>query len=106
MSMEFETRLPPSESVEAREKPLELEEESELEMEPWQLKRPEDLVPSDFSMYDNDPEPFFIAARSFVYKNNAQIEKEKQIEIAMADYRQRSRNLSVCNHPPIYLLFF
>ncbi|XP_058781665.1 uncharacterized protein LOC131655883 [Vicia villosa] len=96
MSMEFETRvtIPHSESFEEREKGLESEEESEEELSDWELKRPEDLVPSDFSMYDDDPKPFHIYTRSFVYKNEAQVEKEKQIKIAMADYRERSRNLS------------
>ncbi|XP_058781663.1 uncharacterized protein LOC131655880 isoform X2 [Vicia villosa] len=100
MSMEFETRVTilPSESFEEREKRLESEQDSDEESEPkrfdWQLKRPEDLVLSDFSMYDDDPKPFKIYTRSFVYKNEAQVEKEKQIKIAMADYRKRSRNLS------------
>ncbi|XP_058781672.1 uncharacterized protein LOC131655891 [Vicia villosa] len=50
---------------------------------------------SDFSMYDDDPEPFEFSCRRFVYKNKAQIIKDQQIKVAMDDYRERSRNLSV-----------
>lgn len=50
---------------------------------------------SDFSMYDDDPEPFMFMGRHFVYKNKAQIKLDEEIKIAMDDYRERSRNLSV-----------
>ncbi|CAL5203563.1 unnamed protein product [Lathyrus oleraceus] len=52
------------------------------------------LKMSDFSMYDDDPEPFMFMGRHFVYKNKAQIKLDEEIKIAMDDYRERSRNLS------------
>lgn len=53
------------------------------------------LKMSDFSMYDDDPEPFVFMCRRFVYKNKAQIKLDEEIKVAMDDYRERSRNLSV-----------
>ncbi|XP_058766053.1 uncharacterized protein LOC131639587 [Vicia villosa] len=97
-------------SMEERENPLKSELESdsssESDTEPgskpkrrviydWELKRPEDLVASDFSMYEDDPKPFAMVSGRFEYKNKAWIEREKQIKIAMADYTERSRNLSL-----------
>ncbi|XP_058768931.1 uncharacterized protein LOC131642729 isoform X1 [Vicia villosa] len=109
-----------SESLEDRGKLIKLESESESESElvsetesdsdsetepgskpkprviyDWELKRPEDLVASDFSMYEDDPKPFTMCSGRFEYKNKAWIEREKKIEVAMADYRERSRNLSI-----------
>lgn len=88
---------------------MESESDSDSESEPrviydWELKRPEDLVASDFWMYEDDPKPFAMGAGRFEYKNKAWIEREKKIKIAMDDYRERSRNLtvSVC----IYLILF
>ncbi|XP_058781656.1 uncharacterized protein LOC131655874 isoform X2 [Vicia villosa] len=97
-------------SMEEREKPLKSKSESdsssESDTEPgskpkrrviydWELKRPEDLVASDFSMYEDDPKPFTMRSGRFEYTNKAWIEREKQIEVAMADYRERSRNLTL-----------
>ncbi|CAL5203574.1 unnamed protein product [Lathyrus oleraceus] len=79
---------------------MESESDSDSESEPrviydWELKRPEDLVASDFWMYEDDPKPFAMGAGRFEYKNKAWIEREKKIKIAMDDYRERSRNLTV-----------
>ncbi|CAK8566383.1 unnamed protein product [Lathyrus sativus] len=52
------------------------------------------LKMSDFSMYDDEPEPFMFMHRRFVYKNKAQIKLDEEIKVAMDDHRERSRNLS------------
>jgi len=71
----------------------------------WESKRVEDLEMSDFSMYDDDIEPFMFICKRFIYKNKAQIQKDKEIEVAMAEYDECSRNLSVSNSS-IYLSIY
>lgn len=64
-----------------------------LKLEPkW---RPvEDVELKDFSIYDDDVEPFVIKCDRFEYKNKAQIKLDEEIEAAMAEYDKRRRNLS------------
>ncbi|XP_058781669.1 uncharacterized protein LOC131655886 [Vicia villosa] len=60
----------------------------------WESKRVEDMELSDFSMYDDDIEPFMFSCARFLYKNKAQIIKDEQINVAMDEYEERRRNLS------------
>jgi hypothetical protein len=61
----------------------------------WLSKPAKDLKASDFSMFDDDPEPFMFERGHFVYKNDAFIKQQQEIKVAMAEYRRLSRNLSV-----------
>ncbi|XP_045803186.1 uncharacterized protein LOC123896829 [Trifolium pratense] len=98
---------PPPENLEERGKRPKSEPEAEPEPEEkqkpkwkprekaaWELKALKDLTLSDFSMYDEDVEPFMFGCAKFVYKNKAMINQEKEIKDAMADHVKRSRNLS------------
>ncbi|XP_045816686.1 uncharacterized protein LOC123909815 [Trifolium pratense] len=109
MSMESDTSLfgvirPPPENLEERGKrpKSESEPEPKSELEPerkpkptWKLKRVDDLTLSDFSMYDDDIKPFGFMCAKFYYRNKAQIQKDNEYEAAIADYKKRSRGLSV-----------
>ncbi|GAU34289.1 hypothetical protein TSUD_19940 [Trifolium subterraneum] len=109
MSIECDTRRPPpSESLDDRGKRLKSEPEPEPEPEPkvkrkpepeplpiWETKAIEDLKLSDFSMYDDDTDPFMFMCVHFTYRNKAQIKKDIETAAAVADYKHRSRNLSV-----------
>ncbi|XP_058753950.1 uncharacterized protein LOC131627134 isoform X1 [Vicia villosa] len=79
----------------------ESESESEWEPEPWSLKRIEDLVESDFYMYNDDSNPYLFSCSRFEYKNKAQIKKEEQVEKAVAEYEERSRNLTPFDAIPV-----
>jgi hypothetical protein len=72
----------------------------------WETKPSKDLKASDFSMFEDDPEPFMYMRDRFMYMNKAFIKQEEEIQVAMADYRDRSRNLTVTNYLSIYLIFF
>ncbi|MCH87216.1 hypothetical protein A2U01_0008082, partial [Trifolium medium] len=116
MSIECDTRFfgvirPPPESLEERGKRLKSEPEPEPEPKPkrkpepkplpvWETKAIEDLKLSDFSMYDDDIKPFMFMCVNFTYRNKAQIKKDMEIEAAIADYKHRSRNLSVFDAIP------
>jgi hypothetical protein len=95
------------ESCEERGKRQKQEPEPELNLGPevkqeipptyeWLSKPAKDLKASDFSMFDDDPEPFMFERGHFVYKNDAFIKEQQEIKAAMAEYRRLSRNLSVC----------
>jgi hypothetical protein len=96
-------RPPPPVSLIERGKRPKSEPEPELEKtEPkpkpkpaWRSKAVDDLTLSDFSMYDNDAKPFMFMCAKFTYRNKAQIKKEKKIKALVADYKKRSRNVSV-----------
>jgi len=67
--------------------------QSEMKLEPkW--KPIEDVELKDFSIYDDDVEPFVIKCDRFEYKNKARIKLEEEIEAAVAEYDKRRRNLS------------
>ncbi|PNX74769.1 digestive organ expansion factor-like protein [Trifolium pratense] len=61
----------------------------------WESIRHEELMESDLSIYDDLDFPFYIGYTKFTYRNKAQKKKDDEIEVAMAHYRDRSRNLSV-----------
>ncbi|GAU51471.1 hypothetical protein TSUD_331030 [Trifolium subterraneum] len=110
MSMELDTAKhgvvrPPPESYEEIGKRLKQEPEPELNLGPeveqtrpptydWESKPAEDLKESDFSMFDDDPEPFMFQRDHFMYQNKAFIKEQQEIRVAMAEYRKLSRNLS------------
>jgi hypothetical protein len=86
------------ESCEERGKRQKQEPEVKQEIPPtyeWLSKPAKDLKASDFSMFDDDPEPFMFERGHFVYKNDAFIKQQQEIKVAMAEYRRLSRNLSV-----------
>lgn len=92
----------PSELKSEPELPPELKSQpKQREKYEWESKRVEDLEMSDFSMFDDDIEPFMFICARFIYKNKAQIQKDKEIEVAMAEYRECSRNLSVFDAIPV-----
>ncbi|XP_045816685.1 uncharacterized protein LOC123909814 isoform X2 [Trifolium pratense] len=105
-NLEERGKRPKSESESEPKPELEPEPKSELEPEPkpkperkpkpaWELKRVNDLTLSDFSMYDDDIKPFGFMCAKFYYRNKAQIQKDNEYEAAIADYKKRSRGLSV-----------
>ncbi|WJX39315.1 hypothetical protein P8452_26869 [Trifolium repens] len=105
MSMELEPK-----SCEERGKRQKLEPELNLgpevkqEIPPtyeWLSKPAKDLKASDFSMFDDDPEPFMFERGHFVYKNDAFIKQQQEIKVAMAEYRRLSRNLSPFDAIPL-----
>jgi hypothetical protein len=77
----------------------ESESDSDSESGPnwdWTLKREKDLEMSDFSSYDNDPVPFCYVCPRFKYINEAMRRQEEERQKALAQYRDLSRNLTVC----------
>jgi hypothetical protein len=77
-----------------------LTQESELDSRPrlnwdWVSKREKDVELSDFSSFENHPTPFCYICPRFVYKNKAHKDEEKR-EKALHEYKERSRNLTVC----------
>jgi hypothetical protein len=110
MSIECDTPFsrPPPESLDNGGKRLKSEPEPEPEPEPkpkqkpqipiWESKAIKDLKLSDFSIYDDDIKPFMFMCGYFTYRNKAQIKKDMEIDAAIADYKHRSRNLSVSKH--------
>jgi hypothetical protein len=114
MSIECDTPFsrPPPESLENGGKRLKSESEPEPEPKPkqkpiWESKAIKDLKLSDFSIYDDDIKPFMFMCGYFTYRNKAQIKKDMEIQAAIADYKQRSRNLSVSiMHLSIYFTSF
>lgn len=74
----------------------------------WESKRVKDLEISDCSVHDDDIEPLIFKCDRFEYRNKAQIQKDKEIKVAMAEYKQLRRGLSVriCIYLSIYLSHF
>lgn len=62
---------------------------------PWESIRNEELMGSDFSIYDDLDYPYMFMCSHFVYRNKVQIKKDEEIRVAMAEHRKRSRNLTV-----------
>ncbi|KAK2443066.1 hypothetical protein QL285_014204 [Trifolium repens] len=52
-------------------------------------------------MIEDDPEPFMYMRDRFTYMNKAFIKQEEEIQVAMADYRDRSRNLTPFDAIPL-----
>jgi len=126
MSTEFDTCLfgvirPAPDSCDERGKWLksepELQPEPELKSEPelpsepkrplqyvWESKRVKDLEISDCSVHDDDIEPLIFKCDRFEYRNKAQIKKDKEIKVAMDEYNQLRRGLSVRTY--IYMSHF
>jgi hypothetical protein len=78
-----------------------LTQESELDSRPrlnwdWVSKREKDVELSDFSSFENHPTPFCYICPRFVYKNKAHKDEEEEREKALHEYKERSRNLTVC----------
>jgi hypothetical protein len=59
-------------------------------------KREKDVELSDFSSFENHPTPFCYICPRFVYKNKAHKDEEEEREKALHEYKERSRNLTVC----------
>jgi hypothetical protein len=93
--LKSEPELPPELKLEPELAPELKSQPKRREKYEWELKRFEDLEISDFSMYDDDIKPFMFMCGRFTYKNKAQIQQDKDIRIARAKHRRRSRNLSV-----------
>ncbi|WJX33236.1 hypothetical protein P8452_21458 [Trifolium repens] len=52
-------------------------------------------------MIEDDPEPFMYMRDRFTYMNKAFIKQAEEIQVAMADYRERSRNLTPFDAIPL-----
>ncbi|WJX32917.1 hypothetical protein P8452_21191 [Trifolium repens] len=108
MSIECDTPFsrPPPESLQNGGKRLKSKSESEPKPKQkpqkpiWESKAIKDLKLSDFSIYDDDIKPFMFMCGYFTYRNKAQIKKDMEIDAAIADYKHRSRNLSVFDAIP------
>jgi hypothetical protein len=57
-------------------------------------------------VHDDDIEPLIFKCDRFEYRNKAQIQKDKEIKVAMAEYKQLRRGLSVRIYISIYLSHF
>ncbi|RHN69088.1 hypothetical protein MtrunA17_Chr3g0120961 [Medicago truncatula] len=60
----------------------------------WESKRVKDLEISDCFVHDDDIKPLIFKCDRFEYRNKAQIQKDKEIKVAMAEYKQLRRGLS------------
>ncbi|CAL5203573.1 unnamed protein product [Lathyrus oleraceus] len=61
----------------------------------WQSIPLEDLEASDLSSrFEDHPDPFFYICPKFTYANKAKIKQGEDSKKALADYRERSRNIS------------
>ncbi|KAI5406547.1 hypothetical protein KIW84_053038 [Lathyrus oleraceus] len=61
----------------------------------WQSIPLEDLEASDLSSrFEDHPDPFFYICPKFTYSNKAKIKQGEDSKKALADYRERSRNIS------------
>lgn len=92
--LKSEPELPPELKLEPELAPELKSQPKQRQKYEWELKRFEDLVISDFSVYDDDIKPFVFKCVRFTYKNKAQIKKDKEIRVARAKHKRRSRNLS------------
>ncbi|XP_004502188.1 uncharacterized protein [Cicer arietinum] len=81
------------------------ESESEPELDPrsdWELIPIEKLTVNDLaSRYDDDPSLFWFSCTQFVYKNKAFLKREEEIEKALAEYLELSRDVSPFDAIPI-----
>lgn len=78
--------------------PPTMEPKSEPET-PWESIRNEELMESDFSIYDDLKDPYMFMCSRF------QIKKDEEIRIAMAEHKKRSRNLTVSIYLSISFCF-
>ncbi|PNX84641.1 digestive organ expansion factor-like protein [Trifolium pratense] len=100
LELESESELEHELSEEEEEDSKSESSESESE-ESWRSKPIEELMESDFYRYDDDPAPYHFFCPRFEYKNKAQKKLDGETEKAVAEYVERTRNLSPFDAIPV-----